>query len=80
MCGGECVGMFVGGGGVRHYSNDLNLLPFPPPSSLPSSPQSTKDRSALRISREVEQVGGTLSATTTREHQVYGTTVMRDDL
>lgn len=42
--------------------------------------QSTKDRSALRISREVEQVGGTLSATTTREHQVYGTTVMRDDL
>ena len=43
-------------------------------------PQSTYKRSALRINREVELLGGEFSAYHSRENLVLGAKFMRDDL
>ena len=42
--------------------------------------QSSEDRSAFRISREIEQLGGSLTSTTTREHLIYCVSHMRNNL
>lgn len=42
--------------------------------------QSTPDKSAFRISREMEQLGGSMKCTVTREHATYTTNFIRGNL